>query len=293
LTVEPSLKATIMESINRYTAIVKRLQALDAEVKQVFENGILQSGEARIEQIMDEIYTIGKFPNTNSPVLDLFLHQCICYMKVDIGGRVKTDDVKVDYGATFPMLGWRNGLRFCIKNKSLDYVNLQTTLLNPIQMLLNDDVMEIDSNEPYAKSYGAALLYISTVKAQYANDPTNRIVKLEKRINTFDADKIAERIAQLAKQYTELQKDNTMLKTKLSSIATLEQQVKELQEDNTMLKAKLSSIEQAVGLDVKYDYYEIYSRIEPFRNELLLTQRIFARILRGRYSLPIAIPVAK
>jgi hypothetical protein len=307
-----------MESIVRYTAIVKKLQDLNAEAKQAFESGVvntsvghglLEANKKRFLEIRDEIYAIGELPNTGNVLLDHLLNQIITMVythytvrhgSLGSGELYKLRNIKTFTGV-YNGFWYQQYFELSTRSGSLIGPPLDIT---PLESLIDSSKTVDPDIHTKAPSYRAAFAYVSTMKALHANDPTERILKLEQHVNAFNADAPIQRIETLERQYVEqahetlnhievLEQHIRDFKKTTKRISTLEQQVKDLQEDNTILKAKLSSIEQAIGLDVKYDYDEISSRIEPYRNELLLTQRIFARILRGRYSLPIAIAVEK
>lgn len=77
-------------------------------------------------------------------------------------------------------------------------------------------------------------------------------------------------------QITELKNENQLMKNQLM-----------------ILKFKVGAIERKYAPElIKYDYELIKSRIDTFRDELKITQRIFARIIQSRNIIPLAIPIA-
>ncbi len=226
-----------MESYNNYIAIVKKLEDLETELKQVFGDYHQQI------QIMDEVYNIGANPNTGHPLLDALLFNVITLGSYEThSGIVMHTDVK---SAKY---GWySNMLNTKIYSGGWNMKLLKSIIDNKYEKLC-------PSLHPEYISYCATIAYVSNLKAIHSDS----------HIHEFE-----------------------------SQIKDLKENIAMLHRENEMLKDKVSLLEEAIGLDIKYDYDEIRSRIEPFCDELLLTQRIFARILRGRYSLPIAIPVAE
>lgn len=76
-------------------------------------------------------------------------------------------------------------------------------------------------------------------------------------------------------QITELKNENQLMKNQL-----------------TILKSKVDALERKHAPElIEYDYELIKSRIDSFRDELKMTQRIFARIIQSRNIIPLAIPI--
>ncbi len=74
----------------------------------------------------------------------------------------------------------------------------------------------------------------------------------------------------------------TILKQELSDMTAKYEQV---QQEMEILKAKVLTV---VSDPIVYDYEDIKSRIAPFRDELIIVQRTFMRILKAQHALPIA-----
>jgi len=64
----------------------------------------------------------------------------------------------------------------------------------------------------------------------------------------------------------------------------------QLEQEVVSLRNRIASV---IPEPVVYDYEEIKSRIDPFRSELIIVQRTFARIINSRMSIPIAHIVSK
>lgn len=69
-----------------------------------------------------------------------------------------------------------------------------------------------------------------------------------------------------------------------------------MDEENARLRAQSGKDRQEIEylrsmFAPEYDYDEIKSRLDPIRDELKITQRIFGRIIRNRYAAPVAIAV--
>ncbi len=61
-----------------------------------------------------------------------------------------------------------------------------------------------------------------------------------------------------------------------------------------LIQSKLDAIERKYTPElIEYNYEEISARLDPIRSELKMTQRIFARIIRNHYDVPLAVVVNK
>ncbi len=85
----------------------------------------------------------------------------------------------------------------------------------------------------------------------------------------------------------------TMINDELcKQVQSLTSQIKKLENKNQLLQDRLNTIEGKYTPElIKYDYDEIRARLDPIRSELKITQRIFARIIRNHYEVPLAISV--
>jgi hypothetical protein len=67
-----------------------------------------------------------------------------------------------------------------------------------------------------------------------------------------------------------------------------------LKEQLCSMQARLKKVEHLVIPElIEYDYVAIKSRLDPYRAEMKLVHRTFARIIRARYDAPIAIAISK
>jgi hypothetical protein len=93
---------------------------------------------------------------------------------------------------------------------------------------------------------------------------------------------------------------------KENRMARLFKDVRTLLQENTMQKEKIAEQEIEINrlnanvdflgrtrhaAPVEYDYATIRKRIDPIRSELKVAQRIFARVIRNTYAIPVAIMV--
>ncbi len=100
--------------------------------------------------------------------------------------------------------------------------------------------------------------------------------------------------------YTNQQQINTLKNKLIATTDTCNRLTTELIDinkkynkiNNELITLK-NRIANVIPEQVIYDYEDIGSRIQSFKDELLMTQRIFARIIKHRMNIPIAQIVAK
>jgi polyhydroxyalkanoate synthesis regulator phasin len=92
-----------------------------------------------------------------------------------------------------------------------------------------------------------------------------------------------EKMAQLYADVRHLLQDNATQKDRIVAQET----------EINRLKANVDFLERKISPgSIEYDYDMIQRRIDPIRDELNYTQRVFARLIRNRYSAPVAILVS-
>ncbi len=66
--------------------------------------------------------------------------------------------------------------------------------------------------------------------------------------------------------------------------ATLKRQVDNLTVENSLLKQRIEMLDKQVNPIVEYNLEDLQKRIEPYKAELLMTARIFQRIIHAHMA---------
>lgn len=90
----------------------------------------------------------------------------------------------------------------------------------------------------------------------------------------------------------EIAKTKSLLSELIQWKTNMKEQHSNQQDTIDTLRKRLGAIERKHAPElIEYNYEEIKSRIDPFRDELKMTHRVFARLIRLRYEVPLAIPI--
>lgn len=189
-----------------------------------------------------------------------------------------------------------------IKNRLGTFSRSYVKFIEIIQSIWNSSTIRDDMNSSYVTWY--SIHEWDNKQNELRNcqdllkkqlDSSNKIINdLKGEIQTLKNENMNQ-----TKIYNEIQtlKKQIINQDKIynESIDKFKEQIKMLTEQNAILQSKVDAIERKHAPElIEYDYELIKSRIDIFRHELKMTQRIFARIINSRYNVPIAtaIPIS-
>ncbi len=246
--------------MEKFIQTVKQIRNLADQYNELRESGMIDNGKSFLDvnrksmiNIMDKIINKAEHANTGSGVLDAFVRDVVTKYSIH------TNNIIVIYHVTNPN---SNSWYLMHKTKPANQLCSIHYIFYPLYYMIRrsygcyqySDMRWFNRDSPYAHSFYPTL----AIADAYFDNKANK----------------------------NKQDDYIALITSLEQkLITTQEHCNDLENEVAILKAKVLTI---VPDPIVYDYEDIKLRIAPFRDELIIVQRTFMRILKAQHALPIA-----
>jgi len=248
----------IVDRISQYANAMDILKKSGIVVSHVTgERSFIESHKDQIIAMLDIIYNIGKNPDTGNRILDAFLNDILTKTTIRIQGyhSVVILDIKKAY-QTNTRCGW---YAHCIESLNNDgsLLSIFNEALSILNYVTNPELFNDISIDLELRSFKYSFYPALTISEEYY---------FHKEKHQLEIDEFNHKLSIVYDKYLRLKQEVDSIKNRIAI---------------------------AIPEFVIYNYDEIKTHIDPFRHELLITQRIFARNIKIRSNLPVAEIVSK